>query len=214
MLGYFVIHVPDGGRARGFYADVFGWAFDSDGDYHHIVGSSPAGGIRGGSDRAEIVPSFVAAGVEGRPGAKQSESGWSATAEDGRGGSVELWQPAEGYADANPRCGLGDVFYFVLPVADDDARRFYTDLLGWEYTTGTHPGGFNIVNISPTGGVFVGSAGRPSVYFQVDDVDAARERVRRAGGTAGPTQPNSAGWHADCRDDQGVAFSVGSVRSR
>jgi predicted enzyme related to lactoylglutathione lyase len=214
MLGYFAIHVSDSDRARAFYTAVFGWAYETDGDYHHIAGSSPAGGIAGGYDQPRVVPSFVAEGVDAMPGAKRSESGWSATAEDGRGGSIEVWQPAEGYSEPNPKCAVGDLFYFVLPVADNDARQFYADLLGWRYTTGSHPGGFNIVNISPPGGVFVGAPGQPSVYFRVDDVDAAADRVRAAGGTAGPTEPNSAGWHAACQDDQGVEFSLGSVRAR
>jgi predicted enzyme related to lactoylglutathione lyase len=219
---YFAFHVADSGLAKTFYGSVFGWRFESRGDYHHIVGSSPAGGIVGGgkglveaSFVVDDIGKVVAAAVE-RGGAAsepvKSESGWSARVEDGRGGDIEVWQPADGYGEAEPRCGVGDLFYFVVPVADDEAKGFYGDVLGWEFTPGSHPGGWNIVNVAPPGGMFVGGAGATSLYFRVDDVDAAAERVRAAGGTAGEKEPNSAGWHAACVDDQGVSFSVSSLR--
>lgn len=220
MLGYFAIHAPDTGRAKDFYHAVFGWTYASQGDYHHIEGSSPAGGITPGEPH--IGPSFVVpdaraavtkareAGAATEPA--RSDSGWSFEVTDRHGGSLSLWQPADGYTEENPKCGVGDVFYFVLPVGGDDARNLYTSLLGWELTPGSHENGWHIGNIQPPGGIFVSHAGAPQVYFRVADVDAAAERIRAAGGTAGPTEPNSAGHHAACRDDQGTAFSIGSVR--
>ncbi|MPZ83324.1 MAG: hypothetical protein GEV28_24190 [Actinophytocola sp.] len=227
MLGYFAIHVPDPGRAKDFYHAVFGWTFASNGDYHHIDGSSPAGGITKGEPHTEphIGPSFVVADIEhsvaearerggtaGEP--TRSESGWSAHVEDGRGGALELWQPAAGYRDDDPECGIGDLFYFVQPVADDDAKAFHIALLGWELTPGTHENGYNIVNIAPPGGLFVSRPGPTDLYFQVADIENAADRIRAAGGTAGPAQPNQAGSHAACRDDHGIAFSIGSLHKK
>jgi predicted enzyme related to lactoylglutathione lyase len=220
---YYLVQVPDSARAKTFYANVFEWSYNSRGDYHHIVGSSPGGGILGGAEIARITASFVVSDVEKavrvtaeRGGAatqpEQSRSGWSASVEDGRGESIRIWQPSEGFADPNPRCDLGDLYYFVVSVADDTAKEFYGAVLNWEYTNGHVPGGFNIVNTRPPGGMFVGGTGDVSLYFQVDDVEKAAERVREAGGTAGPTEPNSAGWHAVCTDDQGVEFSIGALR--
>lgn len=219
---YFAFHVSDTARAKTFYTAVFGWSYESDGDYHHIAGSSPAGGIVGGG-KGLVEPSFpvgdigkaVAAarergGSAGEP--VRSASGWSARVEDGRGGSVEVWQPADGYHDPEPRCSVGDLHYFVLPVADDGARDFYSHVLGWEYTPGSHPGGWNIAHVAPPGGMFVGGTGPTSLYFLVDDVDATAERVRAAGGTAGAKEPNSVGWHAACVDDQEVEFGISSLR--
>jgi predicted enzyme related to lactoylglutathione lyase len=60
--------------------------------------------------------------------------------------------------------------------------------------------------------VFVDHAGPPDVYFRVPDIDEVAQGIRNAGGTAGEKQPNSAGWHAACTDDQGVKFSIGSLR--
>jgi predicted enzyme related to lactoylglutathione lyase len=220
MLGYFAIHAPDTGRAKDFYHSVFGWTYVSHGDYHHIEDSSPAGGITTGEPRIE--PSFVvpdAAAAAAAAGDKatepvRSDSGWSFAVRDGHGGSLALWQPGDGYADDNPKCAVGDLFYFVLPVANDAAREFYAELLGWELTPGSHENGWNIANITPPGGVFVSRAAPPEVYFQVEDVEQAAKRIRAAGGTAGEIEPNSAGQHAACRDDQGISFSIGSLSQK
>ena len=217
MIGYFTIDVPDPARAAAFYTAVFGWSY---GENHHIAGSSPAGGLSAGGPRT--TPYFVAddiaavvgmarelGGSAGEPA--QSKSGWSATVEDGHGTRSALWQPADGYRDDDPKCGEGDLHYFVQPVEGDDARAFWATLLGWELTPGSHANGWNITNSNPPGGVFAGAAGDTVLYFHVADVDATAGRIRAAGGSAGPTQPNQAGAHAECRDDQGVAFGIGSL---
>lgn len=218
---YFAIHTPDTARAKDFYSAVFGWTYESNGDYHHIKGSSPAGGITPG-DTARMatslaVPDAAAAVAKVRelggtaPDPTRSESGWSVQVTDGHGGEIELWQPAEGFEDDNPKGAEGDVFYFVLPVANDEAKSFYTSVLGWELTPGSHSGGWNIANVAPPGGLFVNAAGTVDLYFRVADVDAAKDLIRQAGGTAGETQPNTHGHHAACRDDQGAMFSIGSL---
>lgn len=223
MLGYYAINAPDTARAKDFYAAVFGWTYDSQGDYHHIAGSSPAGGITPGEPRIE--PSFVvtdaaAAAERARElGGTATEptrydSGWSFDVEDGHGGRLGLWQPAEKYRDDDPKCGEGDVLYFVQPVANDAAKDFWVALLGWELTPGSHDNGWNIVNVNPRGGVFVSEPGRTVLYFHVASVDAAADRIRAAGGTIEPAQPNQAGAHAACRDDQGIAFGVVMLHQR
>jgi predicted enzyme related to lactoylglutathione lyase len=223
MLGYFAINVPDTARAKDFYTAVFGWTYESQGDYHHIAGSSPAGGITPGVPR--IAASFVvgdaaAAAAKARAlGGTATEpqlhdSGWSVDVTDARGGRLELWQPAEKYRDDNPKCGEGDLFYFVQPVADEAAKAFHTALLGWELTPGSHENGFTIANVNPPGGLFVSAAGPADLYFHVADVDATADRIRAAGGHAEVIQPNRSGSHAACRDDQEVSFSIGSLHQK
>jgi len=212
---YYVIRAPDLARAKDFYTSVFGWAYTED---HHIEGSSPAGGLAEGEPGTDLyfeVPDATAAVARLRelggdaPDPVLSPSGWSCQAE---GGLLALWQPADGYAQTSPKCAEGDLFYYVVPVADDVVKERYQAVLGWTLSAGSHPNGWNIDNSAPPGGLFVDHAGRPDLYFRVADVNAAAQRVRDAGGTAGDTQPNSAGSHAACRDDQGVAFSIGSLR--
>jgi predicted enzyme related to lactoylglutathione lyase len=228
-LGYFTLEVPDALRAREFYGKVLGWR-TGDGDdpkgYYHIEGSSPDGGINGGASRPQIHTCFLVGdaseaarrirelgGEAAQP--KESPSGWSTDCTDDQGVPFGIWQPSAQYAPAGPpKPGDGDLYYFVLPVTDDaKGKRFYGELLGWEFTEGNHPRGWNIVNVEPPGGMFgMGESQRPIVYFRVPDIEAAVDKVREAGGTAGEIEPNQAGWHVSCRDDQGLAFSLGSVR--
>lgn len=215
---YYAIHTPAVERAKAFYHAVFGWTFT---EQSHIEGSSPAGGLGPGEPAIDIyfeVPDAAAAAAKARAlGGTATEpvlskSGWGTEIGDGHGGRLLLWQPAEGYADGDPKCAEGDLFYYVLMVANDDAKRFHADLLGLELTPGSHPNGSNIVNTRPIGGMFVHHAAPPDPNFQVMDIDAALARITAAGGVAGERQPNQSGWHANCRDDQGVSFSIGSLR--
>ena len=212
---YYAIHTPDPARAKAFYATVFGWTYRSD---DHIEGSSPPGGLGVGppgidlyfevSDIGATVTKLRELGGVA-PDLVQSKSGWSCLADSG---VLGLWQPADGYAEGNPKCAEGDLFYYVVPVSDEEAKARYAAMLGWELSPGSHSNGWNIENSVPPGGVFVDHAGPPDLYFRVVDVEEAAERIRKAGGTAGEKQPNSAGWHAACSDDQGVRFSIGSLR--
>lgn len=208
---YFAVHVPDLARAKDFYGAVFGWTLRDD---NHVDGSSPPGGFGVGPPGVELY--FEVADISAAVGLLreaeepvESASGWSCLAEGGR---LALWQPAEGYSDAQPKCAVGDLFYYVVPVADEATKERYASVLGWVLSPGSHANGWNIENSAPPGGVFVDHAGRPDVYFRVADVDETAERIRAAGGAAGEKQPNSAGWHAACTDDQGVVFSIGSLR--
>jgi uncharacterized protein len=47
-------------------------------------------------------------------------------------------------------------------------------------------------------------------YFNVDDLDAAADRVKRAGGRImeGPLEVSGGNWIARCRDSQGAAFAL------
>jgi uncharacterized protein len=47
------------------------------------------------------------------------------------------------------------------------------------------------------------------VYFAVDDIDAARERIRQLGGKAEDKAPvPGMGWFARAEDTEGNAFSL------
>jgi predicted enzyme related to lactoylglutathione lyase len=104
----------------------------------------------------------------------------------------------------------GDLVYFWIPVPDgDQAKRFYGDLLGWEFGPGSHAEGSQITNTTPHGGIAGGSeASHPQVCLQVDDLEAAIERVRELGGEAGEPRPGGEGRSVECRDDQGTSFHL------
>jgi predicted enzyme related to lactoylglutathione lyase len=46
------------------------------------------------------------------------------------------------------------------------------------------------------------------VYFRVDDIEAAAARVRAAGGEVLSVANYDSGGNAECRDDQGLRFSL------
>lgn len=48
----------------------------------------------------------------------------------------------------------------------------------------------------------------PRIYFAVDDLTAALEKVRELGGTASETVTIPSGQFAHCTDSQGVEFSL------
>ena len=71
----------------------------------------------------------------------------------------------------------------------------------------------HIPNTTPYGGLAGGAAEAGiRLYFTVDDVDAAVARIRELEATLRITCEVDSGWIADCRDDQGVPFSVGKLR--
>jgi predicted enzyme related to lactoylglutathione lyase len=108
----------------------------------------------------------------------------------------------------------GDLVYFFVAAPDADrAQAFYGGLLGWEFSPGNVPGGHNVANVSPPGGLFgTGGGGRTEirVCFEVADIDAALARVRELGGRAGDPQEIPSGRWAECSDDQGVEFCLWS----
>ena len=101
----------------------------------------------------------------------------------------------------------GDLYYFTLPTPDlAKAQAFYGAVLGWQFPD---PGNGHVGNISaPPGSAFGAEAGVTDLYFVVDDIDAAVQRVRAAGGTSGGVVQYDSGAAATCTDDQGVRFHL------
>jgi predicted enzyme related to lactoylglutathione lyase len=104
----------------------------------------------------------------------------------------------------------GELVYFVVNAADAErAKGFYGELFGWEFAEGNVPGGFQITNTEPPGGLFGGSgASAPKVWFKVDDINEGIERVRALGGEAGEPEEIASGFMASCRDDQGSELNL------
>jgi uncharacterized protein len=109
----------------------------------------------------------------------------------------------------------GELSFFELGVADADrAREFYGSLFGWEFVDEGNGATIETPNIP--GGIHGGDAGAsPYLFFRVDDLDAAVDRVRGLGGevsgSAGGDDPDTVarfGRFVFCRDDQGSAFGL------
>ncbi len=111
----------------------------------------------------------------------------------------------------------GELAFFELGVGDTErGRAFYEGLFGWKFEPGPSGKGFAIGAPNVRGGMHGDDAGAtPYVFFQVDDMDTALERVRELGGEV--EEMDVEGDEASierfgrfklCRDDQGSAFGV------
>jgi hypothetical protein len=104
----------------------------------------------------------------------------------------------------------GDLVYFQINVADGEkAKAFYTALFGWQVSPGV-PGGFQFEGPRPPGGGFGGGEThpRPTVYFDVENLEEGIARVKELGGEAGEPEKAGVGRFAMCKDDQGVEFGI------
>ncbi len=112
----------------------------------------------------------------------------------------------------------GAVTFFELGVADaKKGRAFYEGLFGWKFETGPSGNGWVISTPGVPGGMHPGDKGAsPYVFFAVDDLDAAVERVKALGGVVEPgfdgdEKPENVkkfGRFKFCKDDQGSPFGL------
>jgi predicted enzyme related to lactoylglutathione lyase len=118
----------------------------------------------------------------------------------------------------------GEVSFFELGVEDaQKGRAFYEGLFGWKFETGPSGAGFVIDTPNVPGGMHPGEkGGSPYLFFSVDDIDAAVEKVRELGGSivemdlGGDDEDSEArfGRFKICRDDQGSSFGLHQPPSR
>jgi hypothetical protein len=120
---------------------------------------------------------------------------------------------------------LGRVGWHELLASDwEKVFPFYGEIFGWQKAD-AEIGRTDTYQLFSTGGQTVGGmlAKRPAepipfwlYYFNVDDLDAAAERVKSAGGQIleAPLELPGGSWFARCMDPQGAAFAVQGKRSR
>lgn len=99
--------------------------------------------------------------------------------------------------------------YFTIPVPDiARGKTFYGELFGWEFED-SHPGYAHVNNTNLPLGL---NKGQPmdfsTLYFRVDDIQAAAAKVTALGGTASEIKNYPSGLNAACTDDQGTKFCL------
>ena len=107
------------------------------------------------------------------------------------------------------RLRQGDVAHVTMVARDAEAaKEFYEAVLRVPFSAG-HPGAWRTDEIRPPLGI-LSSGAEPEVQlsYRVDDIAAAVERVRAAGGRAGEPERKPYGLLADCVDDQGATFHL------
>jgi predicted enzyme related to lactoylglutathione lyase len=105
----------------------------------------------------------------------------------------------------------GDVAHVSMVTRDANrAREFYEAVLQVPFSPG-HPGAWRTEEIRPPMGISASEGGaEPQVQlsYRVDDITAAIQRVRAAGGHADEPGRRPYGLLAACVDDQGVRFHL------
>jgi uncharacterized glyoxalase superfamily protein PhnB len=108
------------------------------------------------------------------------------------------------------RLRQGDVANVTMVARDADrAREFYEAVLQVPFSAG-HPGTWRTEEIAPPLGIFSSRGAEPEVQlsYRVDDLAAAVQRVRAAGGRADEPERMPYGLVSRCVDDQGVTFRL------
>ena len=223
-VGYAWLTVPDPDRAAAFYAAVLGWEYapGNAGGGRQIVGQSlPMGIGRGepGWHLSYAVDDVAAAAERVRAAgghATEPEERPYGTAADGvddQGTVFALHRSGSGPRSPENGARQGDLSYLTLEVIDSGRfRAFYGQVLGWTFTGGTIEDGWSVPGVSPMTGMHGGNAAETVVpMWKVDDVAAAVERVRAAGGTATDPERQPYGTTAQGTDDQGVRFYLGDA---
>jgi predicted enzyme related to lactoylglutathione lyase len=113
---------------------------------------------------------------------------------------------------ASERVRQGDVTYVSLWIPDvARAAEFFGNLFDWQYLDepAESAQGRQIAGGALPHGLWGGQA-RSTLYlaFAVDDIDAAIERVRQAGGVAAVPDDRPYGRLAECVDDQDMPFAL------
>lgn len=223
-VGYAWLTAPDPDRAAAFYAAVLGWDYTpgSVPGGRNVTGRSLPLGIGPGEPgwHLSYAVADVAAAVErvraaGGTATEPADRAYGAAADcvDDQGTVFALHVAGSGPRPPENGGGPGDLSYLTHEVVDSERfRAFYGEVLGWTFAPGRMEDGWAVERISPMTGLHGGNDAAAAVpMWKVDDVAAAVERVRAAGGTATEPERMPYGMSAECADDQGVRFYLGDA---
>jgi uncharacterized protein len=106
----------------------------------------------------------------------------------------------------------GKLVHFELPAQDSArAQEFYGSLFGWQFQSYGDMDYHLTRTAEDQGGAVSGmqEGEHATIYFDVDDIDAALAQVRELGGQAEEKQPvPTMGWFAHCKDTEGTNFGL------
>ncbi len=108
------------------------------------------------------------------------------------------------------RLRQGDVANVTITARDARrAKEFYEAVLEVPFSSG-HPGTWRTDETRPPLGIRPSEGAEPEVQlsYRVDDIAAAVERVRAAGGRADEPERRPFGLFTECADDQGATFRL------
>ena len=108
------------------------------------------------------------------------------------------------------RLRQGDVANVTMAARDPQrAKEFYEAVLQVPFSSG-HPGAWRTDQTTPPLGIRSSRGAEPEVQlsYRVDDIAAAVERVRAAGGRADEPERQPYGLLTECVDDQGATFRL------
>jgi uncharacterized glyoxalase superfamily protein PhnB len=108
------------------------------------------------------------------------------------------------------RLRQGDVANVTMRARDAHrAKEFYEAVLQVPFASG-HPGTWRTDETRPPLGILPARDAEPEVQlsYRVDDITAAVERVRAAGGRADEPEGRRFGLSCECADDQGATFRL------
>ncbi|MGO9027775.1 MAG: VOC family protein [Acidimicrobiales bacterium] len=235
-VSYITLGLADLAQGRAFYSSVLGWRFSPGSSEHgaqveDIVpmmglwdgeqqdGSRARGAILG--FRVDDIATAVAevrahGGTVSEP--HREPYAMAAEGHDDQGIPFYLHEMPSLAGDAERENGEpwngeveGDVSYLTMVVSDlDAAHAFYGGVLGWTFNIG-RAGGAQVSGVAPQIGMTTqpeALAPTPGVIvcYRVDDIMAAVQRVRQAGGQAREVAQRPYGLEALCADDQDIPF--------
>jgi predicted enzyme related to lactoylglutathione lyase len=117
----------------------------------------------------------------------------------------------------------GEIVHVEFPSVDADrAQRFWSELFGWSFEDSGMADMEYLADMDyriastgeqTTAAVFScekhSHSGYPVYYYAVEDIEAARAKIRELGGEAEEKTPvPSMGWLAPCKDSEGNAFQI------
>jgi uncharacterized glyoxalase superfamily protein PhnB len=227
-IGYVSLWVPDVERAALFFSRALGWTYapGSGPPGRQVRGVSPSHGLWGGHDRSTLFVCYAvddvddtAARVRAAGGSAEEPAdepyGRTAMCADDQGVPFAIFEPPPEATTPRPALNgtrQGELAYLTLEVADSArARAFFRAVLEWQFVPGRVADGWTVEDVAPMVGL---GGGRPPVgvpMYRVDDIAAAVQRVRAAGGTATDPEQQPYGISSECGDDQGTRFYLGQL---